>query len=218
MLGRKVAAMYLPKHFVQHDETEIRRFIAATRVADLVTSTADGLEASIVPFVAVDGGRHGALHGHLARANDQWRGADGTDALAIFRGPDAYVTPRWYPAKAEHGRVVPTWNYAVVHVHGRLVVHDDAAWTRVLVTRLTDEMEAASDAPWSVDDAPADYIERQLKAIVGIELQISRIEAKWKLSQNQPEREAAGVVEGMASLADPDAQRIVAMMRDAASR
>jgi transcriptional regulator len=207
--------MYVPKHFAQNDDERVRRFIAATRVADLVTYGAPGLTASLIPFVHVAGTPHGSLHGHLARGNDQWRNVDTSiEALAIFRGPDAYVTPRWYPAKAETGRVVPTWNYAVVHAYGRLVVHDDAAWTHDLVTRLTNEMEAPAAAPWSIDDAPTDYIERNVKAIVGIELQISRIEAKWKLSQNQPEREAAGVLDGLASTDEPGAQRVAAMMRE----
>lgn len=206
--------MYVPKHFAQHDEEKVRRFIRATRVADLVTSSPSGLTDSLIPLLLVEGGAHGSLHGHLARGNDQWRTADtDIEALAIFRGPDAYVTPRWYPSKSETGRVVPTWNYIVVHVHGRLIVHDEPEWTRQLVTRLTDAMESPSPEPWSIEDAPADYIERMVSAIVGVEMEITRIDAKWKLSQNQPEREAAGVADGLAASGDPDAEKLATLMR-----
>jgi transcriptional regulator len=205
--------MYVPRHFAQQDDEQVRELIADTVVGDLVTVSSTGLTASLVPFVQVPGESHGALHGHLARGNDQWRTADaGTEALVMFRGPDAYITPRWYPAKQEHGRVVPTWNYAVVHVYGRLVVHDDPQWTRQVVAQLTTKMESSAPEPWSIEDAPPEYIERMVSAIVGIEIVISRIEAKWKLSQNQPAREASGVADGLAASDDFDARQVAAMM------
>ena len=143
----------------------------------------------------------------MARNNDQWRRALG-ESLAIIRGPDAYVSPSWYAAKAEHGRVVPTWNYVTAHVYGELVVHDDPAWVEDVVRRLTAKHEAARLAspgqpmPWSVDDAPRAFIEGQLRAIVGLELQITRIEAKAKLSQNRPVGDIAGVDAGLSARGD----------------
>ena len=147
-------------------------------------------------------------YGHVARNNDQWRKPALGESLAIVRGPDAYVSPSWYAAKAEHGRVVPTWNYVTAHVYGRLVVHDDPAWVEDVVRRLTAKHEAARVAvpgqspQWSVDDAPRPFIEGQLRAIVGLELRITRIEAKAKLSQNRPVADIAGVVAGLSARGD----------------
>jgi transcriptional regulator len=153
-------------------------------------------------------GEQGALFGHVARNNDQWRKPALGESLAIVRGPDAYVSPSWYASKAEHGRVVPTWNYVTAHVYGRLVVHDDPDWVEALVRRLTAKHEAARLASpgqspaWSVDDAPRKFIEGQLRAIVGLELQITRIESKAKLSQNRPVEDIAGVVSGLSARGD----------------
>src|SRR6478672_11663507 len=167
--------MYVPKHFAVAD-ADVIDLLRHHGAADLVTATADGLVATFLPFVfdpAV--GERGALLGHLARNNDQWRRPPVGDALVIVRGPDAYITPSWYAAKAEHGRVVPTWNYVTAHVYGRLVVHDDPAWVEDVVRRLTAKHEAARLASpgqppaWSVDDAPRKFIEGQLRAIVGLE-------------------------------------------------
>ena len=153
-------------------------------------------------------GEHGALYGHVARNNDQWRKPARGESLAIVRGPDSYVSPSWYAAKAEHGRVVPTWNYLTAHVYGQLLVHDDPTWVEDVVRRLTAKHEAARLASprqppaWSVDDAPRAFIEGQLRAIVGLELQITRIEAKAKLSQNRPVGDIAGIVDGLAARGD----------------
>jgi transcriptional regulator len=136
------------------------------------------------------------LVGHLARTNTQWRDTVG-DVLVIVRGPDAYVSPAWYASKAEHGRVVPTWDYVLAHVHGELVVHDDVDWLAAHVRRLTESHEAARPEPWAVDDAPERYVAGQLRAIVGVEVRIRRVEAKWKLSQNRPGADIDGVVEGL---------------------
>jgi transcriptional regulator len=194
--------MYIPAHFAPDDAavTELLRHHGA---ADLVTLTAGGLVATMLPFVYVpDAGEHGALHGHLARNNAQWKLPAQGEALAIVRGPDAYISPSWYASKAEHGRVVPTWNYVTAHVYGQLVTRDDPDWTEGLVRRLTAKHEAGRAHPWSVDDAPRAFIEGQLRAIVGVELLISRIEAKAKLSQNRPLADVAGVIEGLRERGD----------------
>jgi transcriptional regulator len=189
--------MYVPGHFAM-DDAEVTDLLTHHGAADLVTATTDGLVATMLPFVfEADAGEHGALLGHVARNNDQWRAEVIGEALAIVRGPDAYISPSWYAGKAEHGRVVPTWNYVTAHVHGRLVVHDDAAWVEALVRRLTRKHEDGMPHPWAVDDAPPSFLAGQLRAIVGVELRITRIEAKAKLSQNRPEADVAGVVAGL---------------------
>jgi transcriptional regulator len=191
--------MYVPTHFAPDDEA-VRELLARNGAADLVTANADGLEATMLPFV-YDRER-GALLGHVARNNDHWRHIDGREALVIVRGGDAYISPAWYASKAEHGRVVPTWNYEVAHVHGTVTIHDDTAWLADLVRRLTDHHESQRPAPWSVDDAPRKYFEGQLRAIVGIEVAIGRIEAKFKLSQNRPDADIDGVIAGLRSVGD----------------
>ena len=194
--------MYIPAHFAPDDET-VGELLRNHGAADLVTLTGQGLVATMLPFIYVpEAGEHGALHGHLARNNDQWKLPAVGDGLAIVRGPDAYVSPTWYASKAEHGRVVPTWNYVTAHVYGQFVVHDDPVWTERLVRRLTAKHEAANAHPWSVDDAPRAFIEGQLRAIVGIEVAISRIEAKAKLSQNRPAADVAGVIAGLRERGD----------------
>ncbi len=200
--------MYSPAHFAA-DEPAVHDLLAKHGAADLITLTADGLLATMLPFAYVPAaGERGALYGHVARNNDQWRRPALGESLAIVRGPDAYVSPSWYAAKAEHGRVVPTWNYVTAHVYGRLLVHDDPAWVEDVVRRLTAKHEAARltapDQPpaWSVDDAPRAFIEGQLRAIVGLELQITRIEAKAKLSQNRPVGDVAGIVAGLSARGD----------------
>jgi transcriptional regulator len=198
--------MYIPAHFTP-DEALVDELLRHHGAADLVTLTGQGLVATMLPFIyeppgSGAGGARGALHGHLARNNDQWKLDARGEALAIVRGPDAYISPGWYASKAEHGRVVPTWNYVTAHVYGRFVVHDDPAWTEDLVRRLTAKHEADRDHPWSVDDAPRAYIEGQLRAIVGIELEITRIEAKAKLSQNRPPADVEGVIAGLRERGD----------------
>jgi transcriptional regulator len=199
---RILDVVYVPSHFAM-DDAAVRDLLTQHGAADLVTATADGLLATMLPFVfEPDAGEHGALLGHVARNNDQWRREAVGEALVIVRGPDAYVSPGWYASKAEHGRVVPTWNYITAHVHGELVVHDDPAWVEGLVRRLTAKHEASLPHPWAVDDAPAPFVAGQLRAIVGVELLITRIEAKAKLSQNRPEADVAGVVAGLEARGD----------------
>jgi transcriptional regulator len=204
--------MYIPAHFAP-DAAQVDELLRNHGAADLVTVTEQGLMATMLPFIYVppgeantigprSAGQHGALHGHLARNNDQWKLSAAGESLAIVRGPDAYISPGWYASKVEHGRVVPTWNYVTAHVYGPLVVHDDPGWTEDLVRRLTAKHEASRDHPWSVDDAPRAFIEGQLRAIVGIELEITRIEAKAKLSQNRPAADIEGVIEGLRERGD----------------
>src|SRR6201987_4370693 len=200
--------MYIPAHFAAADAT-VHELLTRHGAADLITLTADGLLATMLPFAYEPAaGEHGTLLGHVARNNDQWRRPAQGESLAIGRGTDAYVSPSWYAAKAEHGRVVPTWNYVTAHVYGELVVHDDPAWVEDVVRRLTGKDEAArltspGQSPvWSVDDAPRTFIEGQLRAIVGLELRITRIEAKAKLSQNRPVTDIPGVVAGLAARGD----------------
>ncbi len=188
--------MYVPAHFAPPSPDAVRDLLDLHGAADLVTPTASGLLATLLPFV-LDVGADGSLlrlRGHLARNNDQWREPVTGEALVIVRGPDAYVSPSWYATKAEHGRVVPTWNYVTAHVYGTFVVHDDPAWTEQIVRDLTAKHEFARDPGWSVDDAPERYISGQLRAIVGVEVVISRVEAKWKLSQNRSAADVDGVI------------------------
>ncbi|MDQ0676170.1 transcriptional regulator [Pseudarthrobacter siccitolerans] len=189
--------MYTPAHFLPNSET-VQHLLDHPGAANLVTMTPQGLLATLLPVVYdPDVGEHGALQGHLARNNTQWSEPASGEALAIIQGADAYVSPSWYASKAEHGRVVPTWNYTTAHVYGRLVIHDDPVWVSRQVRRLTGVHEAGFDHPWSVDDAPERFITGQLRAIVGVELVITRIEAKAKLSQNRPVADIDGVVAGL---------------------
>ncbi len=189
--------MYVPAHFAAPD-SDVHELLTHHGAADLVTASASALTATLLPFIYDPTvGQHGVLLGHLARDNDQWKQQVVGEALVIVRGPDAYVSPSWYPSKAEHGRVVPTWNYVTAHVYGQLVVHDDPDWVHTLVRRLTDRHEADNPSPWSVDDAPTSFIAGQLRAIVGVELIISRVEAKAKLSQNRPPADIDGVITGL---------------------
>jgi transcriptional regulator len=202
--------MYVPSAFAPTDEA-VRELLLRHRAADLVTTGPEGLAATMLPFL-YDAERH-TLRGHLARNNDHWRTADGATALVIVRGPDAYISPSWYATKAEHGRVVPTWNYMTAHVHGVVTVHDDPDWVAELVRELTDRHEAGRPAPWSVDDAPPKFFAGQLRAIVGVELAIERIEAKFKLSQNRPAADVDGVIEGLRATGDPQSAAAVATHR-----
>lgn len=192
--------MYVPPSNAEHDVGAMLDFVAAHPFGALVTATADGPFATHLPFVvhrARDAS--GVLEGHVARANPHHRLAAVGDGLAIFTGPDAYVTPGWYAAKAEHGRVVPTWNYVAVHAYGTLRFVDEVAWLQRHLAELTDRHEAGRPAPWAVTDAPADYVAGLTRAIVGVELVVTRLEGKWKMSQNRPAADVDGVVHGLAA-------------------
>jgi transcriptional regulator len=195
--------MHIPAQFAETDVAVLHDLIRNAGAATLVTLTgqgaADGMEANHLPLLLdPDDGPNGALLGHFARANPQWRRFDPkVPALAIFTGPEAYVSPSWYPGKAEHGKAVPTWNFIAVHVYGALEILDDAAQTRDIVARLTDRHEAGRAEPWRVDDAPVDYLQAMLKGIVGFRLRIDRLEGKRKLSQNRSAEDQAGVIAGL---------------------
>ncbi len=207
--------MYTPAAFGEDRPEVVAAFLAQHPMAQLVTMTDDGLVATPLPMLyepATDG--MGSLAGHVARANRQWVNATPlVEALAIFTGSNAYVSPNWYPSKAEHGKVVPTWNYETVHIRGRFVVHDEPEWKRALVTRLTQHHESQFLNPWAVTDAPADYIDSMLNAIVGIELHITSIQAKRKLSQNRPAADIAGTIAGLSDVGGPSAEIAEAMKR-----
>jgi transcriptional regulator len=204
--------MYLPRHFTLTDLTQIEAFVAAAQAADLVTFDGTRPVATLLPVIwdrperpaggdptaDADPGGYGRLLGHIAIANPQWQtAAPGAQALAIVRGPQAYISPSWYESKARHGRVVPTWNYETVHLTGTVTFHQDSEWLRALVTRLTRRHEDGREHPWAVTDAPPEYIDGQLRAIVGVELAVTSVEAKQKLSQNRSELDREGVVAGL---------------------
>lgn len=191
--------MYVPPHFEETRLEVLHRLIRAHPLATLATLSSGGIDANHIPLhLSEEPGRFGALRGHVARSNPMWRNlvAD-VEALAIFQGPDSYITPSWYATKREHGKVVPTWNYAVVHAYGSLRVVDDPVWLRNQLEALTERQESSFSAPWSVSDAPGDFTARLMEAIVGIEIIITRLVGKWKLSQNQPAHNCAGVVLGL---------------------
>jgi transcriptional regulator len=200
--------VYIPAHF-KADDAAVRELLTNHGAADLITSTPGGLLATMLPFIyeepgsSPEAGEHGRLLGHVARNNDQWREPADGDALVIVRGPDAYISPSWYETKREHGRVVPTWNYVTAHVYGRLMVHDDVAWVEALVRRLTARHEVSQPHPWSPDDVTEPYFRGQLRAIVGLELPISRIEGKFKLSQNRSEADIEGVIDALTAAGQP---------------
>jgi transcriptional regulator len=191
--------MYLPRHFDESRVDVLHGLIHAHPLGTLVTLTAAGLEANHIPFeVDPEPAPFGTLRGHVARANPVWRECSrDVEALVVFQGPDTYVSPAWYPTKQETGKVVPTWNYAVVHAHGTPRFIDDREWLRAFVTTLTNRHESARPEPWQVTDAPADYIDTMLGAIVGLEIPVTRLLGKWKMSQNRPAQDRGGVVDGL---------------------
>jgi len=189
--------MYLPSHFAETRVAVLHEAILRAGIATLVTAGAGGLEASHVPMLLdAEPAPFGTLLGHIARDNPQWRGGAG-EALAIFLGPDAYVSPSAYPTKKESGKVVPTWNYVAIHGQGPIEWFDDAERLRAIVTRLTQKHEGGRAAPWAVTDAPPDYVAMMLKAIVGFAIPLARLEGKWKMSQNRPPADRAGVVDAL---------------------
>jgi transcriptional regulator len=220
--------MYLPRHFTWTDRKQIEAFVDAAQSAHLVTFDGARPVATLLPVIwdrpesdgnGAGSGAAGApadfgrLLGHIAIANPQWKSAaPGAGALAIVPGPQAYISPTWYEAKARHGRVVPTWNYEAVHLSGPVTFHQDPEWLRAFVTRLTRRHEAGRPHPWAVTDAPPEYIDGQLKAIVGVELTITAVEAKQKLSQNRSELDREGVVAGLHEEPGPGPARIAELI------
>ena len=206
--------MYTPKDFVVDDLPTLHADMRRHNFAALVTLTSSGLVATHLPLLLDETrGPFGTLTGHVSRANTQWQTSDpATEALLIFNGPETYVSPTWYPAKQEHHRVVPTWNYAAIHAYGPVTFFDDTTRLRTIVTRLTDLHEAASPNPWKVTDAPAPFIDGQLKAIIGFDLPITRLEGKRKFNQNRSAADQSGVITGLRSLRDPAKSSIADFM------
>lgn len=191
--------MYLPKHFEQQDLASLTALLKAYPLGTLVTQQDGALEANHIPFLLAGAlAAGGKLIGHVAKGNPVWKSVSAEqEFLAIFQGPEAYVSPNWYPSKHVHHQVVPTYNYAVVHVYGTLSVTHDETSKRQLVTELTQGMEQTRQSTWQVSDAPSDYLEKMLAAIVGIELTITRVQAKWKVSQNRDIADRVGVEQGL---------------------
>lgn len=204
--------MYRPPAFREDRLPVLHALIATHRLGTIVTNGPDGLEANHVPFTLDPSrGPRGTLKAHFAKANDQLAAfRDGGEALVIFQGAESYITPSWYPSKLEHGKVVPTWNFATVHAWGRPVVIEDPAWLLVQISELTDASEGERPAPWAVKDAPDAYVASQLKGIFGIEIEIARIDGKWKTSQNRPEADRIGVAEGLRAEGDMEMAALVA--------
>ncbi len=191
--------MYLPKHFEETGIDALHQLVREHPLGTLVTFADNRLEANHIPFLLQPDPRpHGTLHGHIARANPLWRQlAPEARALVIFQGPQIFISPSWYSSKSETGKVVPTWNYAVVHAHGQIRVMDDPGWVRAHVEELTNRHESGRPAPWKVTDAPADFIQTMVRAVVGIEIAIEQLQGKWKVSQNRSAKDRAGVVVGL---------------------
>lgn len=207
--------MYTPPHFQEERIALMHALIRDHPFATLITLQGGQISISHLPMLlSAAEGQNGLLTGHLARANPQIaKATDGSSAIAIFQGPHGYVSPSWYPSKPDDGRVVPTWNYATVHAHGAIRTFDDPVRLRALVDRLTETHEARFAQPWSTADAPAAFIDRQLKGIVGLELPIGRLEGKWKLSQNRTQADREGVIAGLAESGNPGDAALAALMR-----
>ena len=205
--------MYVPPAFAVDDVAALHASMRAARLANFVTATAEGLVASPLPLLLDEAeGSHGVLYGHLARANPQWRAAPLSEAMALFMGPDAYVTPSWYATKRETGKVVPTWNYVAVHAYGPVEFFEDAGRLLEVVTRLTNLHEGPRAEPWAVADAPEPFIRAQLRGIVGLRIPITRLEGKRKLSQNRNAADRAGVAAGLAASDRPADHQVATLI------
>jgi transcriptional regulator len=205
--------MYVPPAFQDDDIDSIRATIRAARLASLVTATAEGLIATPLPLLLDEAeGALGVLYGHVAKANPHWRSPPNGEALAIFMGPEAYVTPSWYATKQETGKVVPTWNYVAVHAYGPVEFFQETERLLEVVTRLTNIHEASRPQPWTVGDAPADFIASQLRGIVGLRIPVKRFEGKRKMSQNRPEADRIGVAAGLAASEKPQDQEVAPLI------
>jgi transcriptional regulator len=210
--------MYVPAHFEETRPEVLGRLIHDHPLAALVTLGRDGLSANHIPLeLDPEPAPLGTLRGHVARANPVWRDfSRDVEVLAIFQGPQAYISPAWYETKKETGKVVPTYNYIVVHAYGPLRIVEDRAWLRALVERLTNRHEAERPEPWKVTDAPAGYIEQMLGAIIGVEIPLTRLVGKWKVSQNRPAVDRDGVVSALGEMDDQDARAMSALVKKAA--
>jgi transcriptional regulator len=210
------ASMYEPLPHRQEDLAAQHALIVRHPLGLLISHGAQGLEANAIPFL-IDAGasRLGTLRAHMARANGQWRALQQADeALVVFQGADHYITPSWYETKRETGRVVPTWNYVMVQVHGRPRVIEDAGWLRSQIEALTAKQERPRAAPWAVGDAPPAFVDAQIRAIVGFEMEITHIAGKWKASQNRPAADRAGVIAGLEAMGDQASAQMAAIVRE----
>jgi len=207
--------MYIPPHFEQPDIEVMHDLIRNRPLATLVTLSSDGINANHIPLhLSPAPEPFGVLRGHVARANPIWRDLESdADTLAIFHGPDAYISPSWYATKQETGKVVPTWNYTVVHAYGSLCIIDNASWIRSQMEALTTHHEAAFPEPWAVSDAPEDFTEKLIGAVVGIEMVITRLFGKWKISQNQPPQNQTSVIHGLNASGQAEAMTMAALVK-----
>ena len=197
--------MYRPEQFRVEDLAQMHALLRARPFAALITAGPSGLYATHLPTVFKDEGEHGVIECHLARANPHWKDiAAGGEALMIFQGAQCYITPSWYPSKVEHGKVVPTWNYAIVHAYGRAEVMENKDWLHRHVSELTKQQEQFQTTPWALSDAPQSYIDSMLRGIVGFRFAITRLEGKWKMSQNRELKDQIGVARGLGVRADGD--------------
>ena len=211
--------MYVPKHFEQTEVEAIQALITANPLGSLVAVGPSGLGANHIPFELVaEPNPYGALFGHIARANPLWREvSEGSEALVIFLGANAYISPSWYPSKKSHGKVVPTWNYVVAHAHGRIRFIDDVDWVSAHIERLTNREESGFAQPWSVRDAPSDFTEKMLGAVIGIEIAITSLDGRWKVSQNRSNPDRSGVAEALRKQGAAGAHEMAAYIEDAKS-
>jgi transcriptional regulator len=207
--------MYIPRANQEDRIPVLHKLMADQPFASLITVGSSGLFASHIPMVLERTGTMGQLKGHISRANTQWRDySHSVEALAIFSGPQHYITPTWYPEKQETGKVVPTWNYVVVHAYGYLKVVEDSEWLMAHLQSLTSIHEAESPVPWKISDAPPDYVASQIKGIVGLEMDIERLEGKWKVSQNRSEEDRRGVVRGLSELDTAESRAMKALVEE----
>jgi transcriptional regulator len=207
--------MYIPRANQEDRIPVLHKLMEDQPFASLITMGSSGLFASHIPMVLKQDGAMGTLKGHISRANAQWRDyTPSVEALAIFSGPQHYITPSWYPEKQETGKVVPTWNYVVVHAYGYLKVIEDGEWLMAHLENLTKTHETGFAVPWKVEDAPADYIASLTKGIVGLEMAIERLEGKWKVSQNRSERDRDGVARGLAELNTTESLAMKALVEE----
>lgn len=209
--------MYVPTHFAESNIDVLHQLMLAHPFATLITMSSAGINANHVPLHLIPGaGQYGALQGHVARANPVWSDlVHEVEALVIFQGPDAYISPAWYPTKQIDGKVVPTWNYITVHAYGTLRVIDDPAWVKNQLESLTTQQEASFEKPWTIADAPMAFTDNMINAIVGVEILITKLVGKWKLSQNQPALNQAGVVQGLQSLNQSEATELASAVEKA---
>ena len=212
--------MYVPAKFEETKTEVLHDLIVTNPLAILVTMSSNGINANHIPLHLVkEEGQYGTLQGHVARANSVWSDfVNDVEALIIFQGPSSYITPSWYPTKQEHGKVVPTWNYVTVHAYGTLRVIDDPVWVKSQLELLTAQQESSFNKPWSVSDAPVEFTDSMIGAIVGIEILITKLTGKWKVSQNQPAINQTGVVKGLESLGISEATEMATLVEKASQK